>query len=262
MVDDNTRHFRVVSMDCADEVAVFRHELGPPVGAEERLSFDVLRGRLTLSAKASDVGSRQVMDAVAKTGMRAEPWSEESSVTEPKRIWQRWGRSALTGSSGIAIAVAVTLHAWLTGSVAAAFGAETTTTPWIVRVVYGMAVVAGAWFVVPKAWYAARRLRPDMNLLMIVAVLGAAFIGEWFEAAAVAFLFSLSLLLESSSVGRARRAVAALMDLAPPTVRLRTDGGDESLVSPEEVPVGATFVVKPKERIPLDGERNQGHSSR
>jgi Cd2+/Zn2+-exporting ATPase len=260
MDDKNIRHFRVIGMDCAEEVSVLKRELGPLVGGEGRLSFDVLRGRLTLTAEASDVDSRQVMDAVAKTGMRAEPWSEESPGIEPKGLWQRWGRSALTALSGLAIVVAVALHAWLTGGVAAAFGAEATAAPWAVRIVYGLAVVAGAWFVAPKAWYAARRLRPDMNLLMLVAVLGAGLIGEWFEAAAVAFLFSVSLLLESWSVGRARRAVAALMDLAPPTVRLQIDDGTESIVSPEDVPVGARFVVKPGERIALDGEVLEGSS--
>jgi len=260
MDETNIRHFRVVGMDCVEEVAVLKRELGPLVGGTERLSFDVVRGRLTLSAEAADVGSEQVMDAVARTGMRAEPWSEESSDGAWTGLWQRWGRSALTALSGSAIVVAVVLHAWLTSSVAAAFGAEATAAPWAVRIMYGLAIAAGAWFVAAKAWYAARRLRPDMNLLMLVAVLGAVVIGEWFEAAAVAFLFSLSLLLESWSIGRARRAVAALMDLAPPTVRLRNDGGDESLVSPEEVPVGATFVVKPGERIPLDGEVLEGSS--
>lgn len=260
MDDTNIRHFRVMGMDCAEEVAVLRRELGPLVGGEERLSFDVLRGRLTLSAEASDVDSRKVIDAVATTGMRAEPWSEETSDAQPMGLWQRWGRSVLTGLSGIAIVVAVALHSWLATDLAAAFGAEATAAPWVVRIVYALAIVSGAWFVAPKAWYAVRRLRPDMNLLMMIAVVGAVLIGEWFEAAAVAFLFSLSLLLESWSVGRARRAMAALMDLAPPTVRLRNDSGEESLVSPEEVPVGATFIVKPGERIPLDGDVLEGSS--
>ena len=247
-------------MDCAEEVAVLKRELSPLVGGEDRLSFDVLRGRLTVSFEASDVESQQVIDAVAKTGMRADPWSEDAAGTEPKGLWENWGRAVLTGFSGAAMVAAVSLHAVFASSVAAAFGAEAATIPWTVKALYGLAIMAGAWFVAPKAWYAARRLRPDMNLLMLTAVLGAVAIGEWFEAAAVAFLFSLSLLLESWSVGRARRAVAALMDLAPATVRLLDDRGGESLVSPEEVSVGATFIVKPGERIPLDGEVLEGSS--
>jgi Cd2+/Zn2+-exporting ATPase len=85
-------------------------------------------------------------------------------------------------------------------------------------------------------------------------------IGEWFEAATVSFLFSLSLALEAWSVGRARRAVEALMDLAPPSVRLLRDG-DVVEVRPEDVPVGSRFLVRPGERIPLDGRVIAGSSS-
>ena len=83
----------------------------------------------------------------------------------------------------------------------------------------------------PKAWHALRRLRPDINLLMTIAVIGAVSIGEWFEAATVAFLFAISLLLESWNVGRARRAIQALLDLSPPTEIRQPDG------KIEEVPV-------------------------
>ena len=90
---------------------------------------------------------------------------------------------------------------------------------------------------------------------------GAIGIGEWFEAATVAFLFALSLLLESWSVGRARRAIGALLDLAPETVRIRRDDGREEEVAAKEAPVGCRFVVKPGERIPLDGVVRAGSSS-
>jgi Cd2+/Zn2+-exporting ATPase len=93
-----------------------------------------------------------------------------------------------------------------------------------VRLIYAAAIVCGAWFVAPKAWFALRRMRPDMNLLMTIAVIGAILIGEWFEAATVAFLFALSLTLEAWSVARARRAVEALMDLASPVVRVQENG--------------------------------------
>ena len=99
-----------------------------------------------------------------------------------------------------------------------------------------------------------------MNLLMTVAIAGAVTIGEWSEAATVAFLFSVSLLLESWSVGRARRAIAALMGLAPPTVRIIGADGNEVEVGPAEVAVGTLFLVRPGERIPLDGAVARGNS--
>lgn len=254
------RHFRIHGMDCAEEVAILKRELGPIVGGEENLSFDILQGQLSLSPTATDVDSREIITAVQATGMRAEPWQESSGREEPKSFWRRWGRSILTVASGLFILGAVVLHAWLAGSIRAAFGAHAAEIPLVVRSLYGLAIAAGVWTVVPKAFFAARRLRPDMNLLMMVAVAGAILIGEWFEAATVAFLFSLSLLLESWSVGRARRAVEALMSIAPIVVRVRSNDGSESVVAAESVAIGATFIVKPGERIPLDGTVTQGNS--
>jgi Cd2+/Zn2+-exporting ATPase len=99
-----------------------------------------------------------------------------------------------------------------------------------------------------------------MNLLMVVAILGAIAIGEWFEASTVAFLFAVSNALEGWSLSRARRAVEALMDLTPTLVEVVKEGGTASL-RPEEVPVGALFQVKPGERVPLDGLVLQGSSA-
>ena len=97
-----------------------------------------------------------------------------------------------------------------------------------------------------------------MNLLMIVAVSGAILLGAYFEAATVAFFFSLSLYLESWSVGRARNAVSALLDLAPPTARVIRDDGTEADVPAAQVAVGDRFVVRGGDRIPLDGEVTEG----
>jgi Cd2+/Zn2+-exporting ATPase len=100
-----------------------------------------------------------------------------------------------------------------------------------------------------------------MNLLMTVAVLGAVAIGEWFEAATVSFLFALSLTLESWSVGRARRAIAALLNLAPPTARVLQPDGSEAAVLVAEVRPGDHFIVPAGERIPLDGHVTEGASA-
>lgn len=259
-----TASFKIHGMDCAEEVAVLKREVGPLVGGEEQLSFDILRGRMTVSSDAKDVMPHKIMEAVARTGMRAEAWRQASETHDQTGFWQRWGRTALTTISGIATAIGFLLHVGLSGGIEAAIGGEGLgkghDVPFLVRVMYGVAILAGVWFVLPKAWYATRRLRPDMNLLMTVAVTGAVAIGEWFEAAAVAFLFSLSLLLESWSVSRARRAVAALMDLTPPLARVLQPDGSTKEVAPDDVSVGTIFVVKPGERIPLDGRVKDGES--
>ena len=123
-----------------------------------------------------------------------------------------------------------------------------------------VAIVSGGWFIAPKALAAARRFAPDMNLLMTIAVLGATSIGEWSEGAAVAFLFSLSELLESFSVSRARQAIQSLLKLAPETAQLKS-GDVFNEVSVEKVAVGGIIAVKSGARIPLDGTVMSGTSS-
>jgi Zn2+/Cd2+-exporting ATPase len=123
-------------------------------------------------------------------------------------------------------------------------------------------MVSGAWFVIPRAILAARRLRPDMNLLMTLAIVAAALIGEWLEAAAVAFLFAVALLLERWSIHRARRAVEGLMELSPSTARcISPETGRVVEKRVEDVPVGATVLVRPGEKIPLDGDVIRGSST-
>ncbi len=247
--------FKVQGMDCAEEVATLKHALRDVLDPEQ-LGFDVLAGRMTVPASADP---RAVQAAVAATGMKAEPWSEP--VAGVSRRWS--ARDVLTVVSGLALVFAFATHAALSG-VTAAIGSEgaglVEATPWAARLLYLVAIGAGLWLVLPKAIYAARTLRPDMNLLMTVAVAGAIGLGEWFEAGAVSFLFALSLTLESWSVGRARRAVAALMSLAPDTVRLLRDGETRE-VRPAEVVPGDRFVVLPGERFPLDGRVTRGESA-
>lgn len=262
--NDQRLTFKIHGMDCAEEVTVLKRELGPVVGGEDRLAFDILNGKLFVESVATDVTPEAVIQAVATTGMRAELWQAGERSTGNTGIWEQYARSTLTAASGLFGATAFLLHAWLAGGIGAALGSEGmglgNGVPLVSIVLYSVGIAAGVWFVMPKAWRAAIGLRPDMNLLMTIAVIGAAVIGEWMEAATVAFLFSVSLLLESWSVGRARRAVAALMDLAPPIARVRDSDGTEQEFPPAQVEIGATFIVRPAEKIPLDGNVTRGAS--
>jgi len=246
----------VHGLDCAEEVRALQAAVGPLVGGEDRLAFDILNGRMTVADNAAHVADDALTAAVARAGMRAERVRTEqpaSKVDERRHSLQVW----LTALSGAAVATGFAVHVWLAGGLAEAVrllgGHDGQALPLPEIAAYAAAVALGGRYVVVKAWYAARALRPDMNLLMTIAVVGAIAIGEWFEAATVAFLFALSLTLESWSVGRARRAVAALLELAPATVRVLLESGEQRTLPAAEVPVGARFVVHPGERIPLDG---------
>ena len=126
---------------------------------------------------------------------------------------------------------------------------------------YAVATLAGGLLVAPAAWGALKKLRLDMNVLMTVAVTGAWLVGEGAEGAAVVFLFALSELLESWSVGRARRAIAALLKLTPQTALVRGADGSSKEVPVTEVAVGAEISVRSGSSIPLDGEVIAGDSA-
>lgn len=150
--------------------------------------------------------------------------------------------------SGVLVAVALLLHRfdglsrWITAATAIA------------------AMLAGGWFLLPKAWRAVLRLRPDINLLVVIAAVGASIIGEWVEAAAVVFLFGVAEWLEGWADRRARRAVEALLEIAPKTAVIKR--GDQFVEAPvEEAKIGDVVAVKSAMRIPLDGEVVSGESA-
>jgi Cd2+/Zn2+-exporting ATPase len=122
------------------------------------------------------------------------------------------------------------------------------------------AMLAGGWFLLPKAWRAVLRLRPDINLLVTIAAVGASIIGEWVEAATVVFLFGVAEWLEGWADRRARRAVEALLEIAPKTAAIKR--GNQFVETPVgEAKIGDVVAVKSAMRIPLDGEVVAGESA-
>lgn len=257
--------FKIAGMDCAEEVAVLKREVGPVVGGEEMLSFDILRGLMIVQVKPDEIQTDKICNAVARTGMRAKLWEENPKSRDPStRTNRRHGRTILTAVSGACLMVGFLCHTVISESVLTALGWEGLAAehevPLLASAVYGLGILTGLWYVLPKAWFSLRRLRPDMNLLMAVAIMGAIGIGQWLEAATVAFLFATSLVLESWSIGRVRRAVEALLQTAPTQARIRIDDKTEQRVAPEQVAVGSVMIVKPGERIALDGLVARGDS--
>jgi len=233
--------FKIEGMDCHEEVAILERRLGNLIGLEA-LDADVLGQRLRVKYDAARLSSAAIAEAVAQTGMRAWLEHEQPIGTDSSASIRR----LLVLASGVAVAIGMILEV---------AGADRS----LVIAAYLAAIASGGVYSVRRAFHAARSLALDINVLMLVAVGGAMVLGQWCEGACVVFLFSMAQLLEARAMERARGAIRALMDLAPAVALVRRDGADRELPI-DEVHVGDIVIVRPGEKIPLDGRVAAGQS--
>lgn len=125
---------------------------------------------------------------------------------------------------------------------------------------YVVAMVFGGWGNFRKAFYSLPRFEFNMSVLMSAAVIGAMAIGQWEEGAVVAFLYAVSEMLESWTMERARRSIRQLMDIAPKVARIRRDGREVE-VPVEEIKIGDVMIIRPGEKIAMDGRIIKGESA-
>ena len=136
----------------------------------------------------------------------------------------------------------------------------TNITPWAPWSLHLAAYFFGGFFTFREAIENIRAGRFEIDFLMLAAAIGAATLGEWAEGALLLFLFSLGHALEHYAMGRAKRAIEALAELAPQTALVRREGRTEK-VPVEQLRVGDAVIVKPNERIPADGFLIKGEGS-
>ena len=224
--------FRVEGMDCHEEVAILERRLGRLKGLEA-LDADVVSQRLRIKYDAARLSASAISEAVAQTGMRA--WLEhEQPLAASTDTW----RMRLVATSGAAL---------LTGLVLLVPGAPLPSWPFFV-----LSALAGGIPVVRRALVSMRARVLDINVLMVVAVLGALVLQEWTEAASVVFLFALAQLLETRAMERARGAIRSLMELSPVDAIVRR-GGREQRMPIDDVQLADVVLVAPGDKIPLDG---------
>lgn len=243
--------FIIPAMDCPAEEAVIRNRLSRMPGVTG-LSFDLFNRQLTVEhTLESEVGIVAALKDIGLTpsGERQATRYGANNTDHGHSVATRT-QIALIATSGV-LAFASEIVAWATG----------VEMSWPVVSLAVISILMGGLPTLRKGFIALRTLTLNINFLMTVAVIGAAAIGSWPEAAMVIFLFAVAELIESYSLERARNAVRALMTLAPETAAVKQADGSWNEVDAEAVAVGSTVRVKPGERIPLDGEVVSGASA-
>ncbi|HEX8009879.1 MAG TPA: heavy metal translocating P-type ATPase [Casimicrobiaceae bacterium] len=234
-------------MDCPTEEELIRDRLKGMAGVEA-LSFNLMQRELTVAhrlgsiaplvsaLKALDMEPKVKADSLADAAANGEHPRSVGDYSLPRRRW------LLVAVAGVA-AIAAEAMAWVTGEEQS----------WQVVTLALAAMLTGGLDMLKKGWIALRSFSLNMNFLMSIAVIGAALIGEWPEAAVVVVLFALAEMIEALSLDRARHAIKGLMAMTP---ELATVGGEDGTwreIVARDVVVGALARVKPGERIPLDG---------
>jgi Cd2+/Zn2+-exporting ATPase len=235
--------FKVEGMDCREEVAMIERRFKNLPGLEA-FSADLMGRRLHVKYDAAKLSASAIAGAVADAGMRA--WLEHEAPLAVGEQGARLRRALLLGA-GAALAA---------GTAADLFGMSGLAS----TMLFAASIAAAAPLSLRKAWHAVRLKALDINVLMLVAAAGAIVLDEWAEAAAVVFLFALAQALEARTLERARTAVRALMDLTPAHALVRGEGGERP-VPVDEIAPGTIIVVRPGEKLPLDGQVVAGASA-
>ncbi|WP_343327831.1 heavy metal translocating P-type ATPase [Lentibacillus saliphilus] len=232
--------YQVDGMDCGNCAKGIEKHLSALSGVQAAHVY-FSTGQMKLAHTLSD---EAIVSEVGKLGYTAIPVTHHRESTQS--ITKKTGYAPIM-LSGIFIAAGLV-------------GQYMATPDWMVALLFATAMVISGRKPVKAAFYSIKSRSLDMNVLMSMAVIGAAIIGEWLEGAMVVWLFALGNVLQDRSMEQTRQSIRGLMDMAPSKAWVKTaDGLVEKAV--ENIAIGDEIVVKPGDRIPLDGKVLAGVTS-
>lgn len=209
---------------------------------------DLLQGQIRVSYAAERIGREELSQAVARISGRI-------SHAEDEGRENRW-EAILTGAAGILLGAGIALQ--LAGG-GAALGTLLGRAFTLSSLFYGLGAVVGGLPIARQGLSDLFRRLWGIDLLVMIAILGATALGELFEAASLSFLFGVAEWLEDQAAGRARRSIRDLLDRAPKRATVRR-GGRELSLPVEAISPGEIILVRPGETIGLDGVVRKGAS--
>lgn len=207
---------------------------------------NIVSRSLKVSYDPSLLTLKELLKAIDKTGMKASLQKEEKG--QQVRVWWRQPRLLALITCGFFIFLGFISELILSLPHGEA------------RLFYGIAILVGGYYPAKMGITALKTLTPNIRTLMVVGAIGALILGLWEEAALLVLIYSLGDVLEAYATDRVRGAVKALMGLAPKDALVRRNGAMIT-ITVDDITIGDTVIIKPGERIPLDGEVISGYSS-
>ncbi|TCP28896.1 Cd2+/Zn2+-exporting ATPase [Scopulibacillus darangshiensis] len=236
----NGQVFTIEGMDCAAcAMTLEKHMQKLPEVQTVKVNFST--GKMQI---VHDITDDQVIKEVNKAGYRA---FLDSQKQDGQSKQAKGSNNTATIASGILLVLGYAVHFMDFSAL-------------LSIVFYAAAIIIGGTKPAKSAYYAIKSRSLDMNVLMVLAAIGAAAIGQWMEGALVVFLFAVGNLLQNRSIDKTRDSIRNLMNLAPSEALVKQ--GKELILRPvEEITIGDTIVVRPGEKIPLDGTILSGATS-
>ena len=240
-----TTQFLLSGLCCANDAAQVERKVSSLQGVE-LVKVNPVSFRMTVT---HEVPVEAIQQAVDVLGYAAEPErDQEVEQAIPPGFWPQHGQKVATIVSGMAVLAGWLASLRLGDSHGGAIG------------LYALATVVGGFQTFRLGLRSLRAFEFDMNALMTIGVTGAILIGEWPEAGAIAFLYSVSNWLEAATMERTRNSIRGLIEMAPKTARIKGCGG-EAEVPVEDVDIDDILVVRPGEKIAMDGVVIEGNST-
>ena len=241
--------FRIDGLDCPDCAAKLAQVVRRQAGV---ITADIsyAAGELQVFAESA-LNTQQLRQVISQLGYGSQLIKTASTAAnsdnEASSFWLNNRRSLLTIASG-----AFLIAGW---------GAELFFQQSLLsKILYVLGMLSGGYYVARSGFYALLNRSLDMNFLMTVAAVGAVAIGEWHEGAMVVFLFSLGNTLQAFTMDKTRQSIRSLMKLAPKEAQVQRDGREMTLPV-EEILLGDVIIVRPGERVAMDGVVRQGTSA-
>ncbi|MNR78883.1 putative cadmium-transporting ATPase [compost metagenome] len=235
-----TSQFQLIGLDCPHDAAHVEEKVASLQGVEAVRVHPVTFSMIVTHAAPIEA----IRQAVSDVGYQAE--LAGAPPRTPTSFWGAHGQKIATLVSGVAL-----LAGWL---LSLRLGEHVS-----VLALYGLAALVGGFKTLRLGLHSLRRGTFDMNALMTLGITGAVLIGEWAEAGLIAFLYAVSNWLEAATMERTRNAIQGLLDLAPQVATVRRSG-QELTLPVAQVAVGDVLIVKPGEKVAMDGTVLAGSS--